>query len=85
MSITVEQLEQLLKTRISLDELKVKGDGSHFEIIAVSSVFAELSRVKQQQYVLAAIKEEISSGEIHAVSVRAYTPEKWARDKLLMS
>lgn len=85
MSITVEQLEQLLKTRITLDELRVKGDGSHFEIVAVSPVFAELSRVKQQQYVMSAIKEEIASGAVHAVSIRAYTPEKWARDKLLMS
>ena len=42
----------------------------------VSDVFEGLSRVKRQQLVYKALNERIESGEIHAVSMRTYSPEE---------
>jgi monothiol glutaredoxin len=43
----------------------------------ISSQFVDLSLVKKQQLVLATLKEPLASGKLHAVSVKAYTPDEW--------
>ena len=52
-------------------------------MIAVSDQFAGLSKVKQQQMIYAPLLSHISSNEIHALSIRTYTVEKWKRERLL--
>jgi acid stress-induced BolA-like protein IbaG/YrbA len=67
-------------------EVTVTGDGSHFEAIVVGEVFAGLTPVKKQQLVYASVNDLITSGELHALSIKAYTPEEWARaSKLQLS
>ncbi|MFV0575205.1 MAG: BolA family iron metabolism protein IbaG [Vibrio sp.] len=79
------QVKQILDDALSLQEIHVKGEGSHYEVIAVDSVFDGMSRVKKQQLIYAPLMEYIQRNDIHAVSIKAYTPEDWARDKKLMS
>ncbi len=79
------EIEQILQATLSLDEVIVKGDGSHYEVIAVSDMFAGMSRVKKQQAIYAPLMAHIASNAIHALSIKAFTPEEWARDKKLMS
>ena len=38
-----------LEQAVSVDELHVKGDGSHFEVIDVAEMFDGMSRGKKQQ------------------------------------
>ncbi len=77
-------IESLLRAAGEFDEIQVSGDGSHFQIIAVSAQFEGLRSVKRQQLVYAPLNEVIASGEVHAVSIKAYTPAEWQRDKKLM-
>lgn len=79
----LKDIEERLTSELQLDEVSVKSDGSHFQIIAVGTCFEELSRVKQQQLVLKPLSGYIADGSMHAVSVKAYTPKAWARDKKL--
>ena len=69
--------------KLSLDEVIVNGDGSHFQVIAVGSLFDGMSRVKQQQAVYAPLMEYIADNRIHALSIKAYTPAQWERDRKL--
>lgn len=78
-----EQIETILKAHLDVTEVIVKTDGSHASIIAVGEIFADLSRVKQQQLVYRPLNPHIASGEIHAVSIKAYTPTEWQREKKL--
>lgn len=78
-----KEIETLLQSELDLDEVHVTGEGSHFQVIAVSAAFANLSRVKQQQLIYRPLNDKISDGTIHAVSIKAFTPEKWQREKLL--
>ena len=50
--------------------------------MAVADMFADLSRVKRQQVVFAALAGPIKDGSIHAVTVKTFTKEQWQRDKL---
>ena len=77
-----QQIETLLKDSLNLSEAHVTGDGSHFQIIAVSDQFAEMSRVKKQQFVYAPLADIIAQGSMHAVSIKTFTVSQWKREKL---
>ena len=78
-----KEIEVRLKDAIDLTEVHVTGENSHYQVIAVGEVFADLSRVKQQQLIYAPLQDKIADGSIHALTIKAYTPEKWRREKLL--
>ncbi|MCU0782237.1 MAG: BolA/IbaG family iron-sulfur metabolism protein, partial [Akkermansiaceae bacterium] len=47
--------------------------------IVISARFAGLTPVKRQQQVLAPVTEWLTTGALHAFSVKTYTPEEWAQ------
>ncbi len=79
----INEIKQVLMEKLSLDEAIVTGDGSHFQVIAVGNLFDGMSRVKQQQAVYAPLMEYIADNRIHALSIKAYTPTQWERDRKL--
>lgn len=81
--MTSESIQQRLLDALDVSEVLVKLDGSHANITVVGEMFADLSRVKKQQVVYAPLKDLIASGELHAVSIRTYTPTQWQREKKL--
>ncbi|NOI45366.1 BolA family iron metabolism protein IbaG [Vibrio alginolyticus] len=79
------KVQQLLEEALNLQEVHVKGEGSHYEVVAVDACFDGMSRVKKQQLIYAPLMEYIQRNDIHALSIKAFTPEEWARNKKLMS
>lgn len=77
------EIKQVLMDKLALTDAIVTGDGSHFQVIAVGDLFDGMSRVKQQQAVYAPLMEYIADNRIHALSIKAYTPAKWERDRKL--
>ena len=78
-----DEIKQVLMDQLKLDQVIVKGDGSHFQIIAVGEMFNGMSRVKQQQVIYVPLMEYIADNRIHALSIKAYTPAEWTRDRKL--
>ncbi|CAB0150533.1 Acid stress protein IbaG [Pseudidiomarina piscicola] len=81
--MTIDTIKELIEAALDVDEVLVKVDGSQASITVASEQFDGLSRVKKQQLVYAPLKELIASGELHAVSIKAYTPTEWQREKKL--
>ena len=77
------EIQTVLMNALPLEEVYVSGDGSHFQVIAVGDMFAEMSRVKKQQAVYAPLMEFNADNRIHAVSIKTYTPSEWERDRKL--
>lgn len=75
--ISPEQVQELIQSKLANAEVKVVGDGQHFEAIIVSPDFAGQSKVKQHQTVYAVLQAELASETIHALSLKTYTPEAW--------
>ncbi|HDS3371162.1 TPA: BolA family iron metabolism protein IbaG [Escherichia coli] len=73
------EIQSVLMNALSLQEVHVSGDGSHFQVIAVGELFDGMSRVK----IYGPLMEYIADNRIHAVSIKAYTPAEWARDRKL--
>ena len=70
-------IEDSIRAGLAVTHLEVKGDGAHFEAIVVSPAFAGLPRVRQHQLVYAALGERMRE-EIHALSMKTFSPEEWA-------
>ena len=80
-----QEIQTVLMNALSLQEAHVTGDGSHFQVIAVCALLDGMSRVKKQQTIYAPLMEYIADNRIHALSIKAYTPQEWARDRKLNS
>jgi acid stress-induced BolA-like protein IbaG/YrbA len=70
-------IEESIRAGLPVTHLEVHGDGAHFEAVIVSPRFAGLNRVKQHQLVYAALGERMRE-EIHALSMKTFSPEEWA-------
>ena len=71
----------LIEAGMPDSEVQVTGDGSHFEAIVVSASFAGKTLLQKQRMVMATVHDQIASGELHALSIRTFTPEEWAAHK----
>jgi acid stress-induced BolA-like protein IbaG/YrbA len=71
-----EAVAELIRNGLPQAEVSVTGDGSHFEAVVVSSAFAGLTPIKKQRLVMDTVREQIASGELHALSIKTLTPEQ---------
>lgn len=76
--LSASQLESYITANLACDYIKVVGDdGTHFEAVIVSPEFVGKTMIQQHQLVYAALGDRMRA-EIHALSMRTITPEKWA-------
>jgi acid stress-induced BolA-like protein IbaG/YrbA len=52
------------------------GEDCSFELSVISDDFAGMNTLQRQQPILALFMDELASGELHALSVKAMTPEE---------
>lgn len=78
-----QTIETILREQLQLDEVYVRGENAHFNVTAVSDEFATMSKVKQQQLIYSPLMQYISNNEIHALSIKTFTVEKWRSARLL--
>jgi acid stress-induced BolA-like protein IbaG/YrbA len=76
-----EAVAQLIRDGLPGAEVQVTGDGSHFEAIVVSDAFDGLTPIKKQRLVMDTVKPQIASGELHALSIKTFTPAQWAEQQ----
>ena len=74
--MTLEEVQARLESGIQDSEVSMEGDGCNCSAVIVSPVFEGLSLLQWQRLVLGLVKEEIKSGELHALSVKTFTPEE---------
>ncbi len=79
--MTTDEIEKLIEAGVPNSKAMVSGGEGKFEAIVVSECFANLSMVKEHQMVYATVKPQIASGELHALSIKAFTPEEWENEQ----
>ena len=75
--VTPEQVRSYILENLHCDHVSVDGDGAHFEAVIVSPDFRGKTAVQQHQVVYRALGDRMRE-EIHALSMKTYTPEEWA-------
>ena len=80
MPMSQPDLEAALREGFPDAEIEIQdlaGDGDHYKARIVSTAFQGLARVRQHQLVYAALGGRMRE-EIHALSMKTYSPEEWA-------
>jgi stress-induced morphogen len=75
------EVERLLRARFSdaqLELLDLTGTRDHYQARVVSSAFAGRTLIEQHQMVYSALGSAMN-GAIHALALKTYTPDAWAR------
>jgi acid stress-induced BolA-like protein IbaG/YrbA len=71
-------IAQLIRAGIPDADVQVTGDGSHFEAVIISAAFEGLSLIKRERLVMETVKNQVATGELHALSIKALTPAQEA-------
>jgi acid stress-induced BolA-like protein IbaG/YrbA len=79
--ITLNQVEAMIKSELPNAVVQVQdlGGGDHLQAIVVSAEFEGKTLVKQHQMVYKAVKEAMATEVIHALALKTYTPQEWAK------
>lgn len=73
-----EEIHRAVRQGMPDAEVTATVEGNRAAITVISPTFAGMNRVQKQQAVYACINHLIQDGSLHAVSIRAMTPDESA-------
>jgi acid stress-induced BolA-like protein IbaG/YrbA len=73
--LATDEIEKIIEEGIPGATATVTGDGYKYEARVISDQFKGLSTMKQHQMVYATVNEHITSGALHALSIKTEVPE----------
>ncbi len=59
--------------------MDMTGTLDHYQAVVVSSAFTGIPMIKQHRMVMAIVQTEVDSGEVHALTIKTFTPEQYAK------
>ncbi|KAA0444673.1 MAG: BolA family transcriptional regulator [Candidatus Thioglobus sp.] len=74
--MTLIEIQQKIENTIENSSVTMDGDGCNCATLVVSKAFEGLPLLARQKMVLAAVRTELDSGELHALSIKARTPDE---------
>jgi stress-induced morphogen len=77
-ALTARLRDALPDAEIQLKDLT--GSMDHYELVLVSSGFERLNAVARHRLVYGVLADHMR-GDIHALSLRTYTPDEWAQHR----
>lgn len=72
-----EEIQKMIESNVPDSKVVVQGDGRHFEAQIISATFEGLNLLARQRVVYSALGDNIRNGNIHALSIKAKTPQEW--------
>ena len=76
--MNAEQLHAIIAAGLACTHLEVNGDGRHWSAVVVSEAFTGLRLITRHQKVYATLGTKIQTDEVHALSMKTFTPAEWA-------
>lgn len=77
--MTADQLQALISAGLPCDHCALEGDGRHWYATIVSGAFEGKRLIARHQMVYATLGTRMQTDEVHALSMKTYTPAEWAR------
>ena len=77
--MTAQELQDIIAAGLPCQHLSVEGDGRHWYATLVSTEFEGLRLIKRHQRVYATLGQKMHTDEVHALSMKTYTPAEWAQ------
>ena len=73
--MTSEELQTIIGSSLNCEHIELSGDGRHWY---VSSAFEGQRLIQRHQRVYATLGGRMQTDEVHALSMKTYTPAEWA-------
>jgi acid stress-induced BolA-like protein IbaG/YrbA len=73
-----QELQSIISSGLPCEHLDVSGDGRHWYATIVSPAFEGLRAIQRHQRVYATLGSRLQTDEVHALSMKTYTPAEWA-------
>lgn len=83
MSTLTDKIKQTIQTAFGTVEVYVtdpNNDGQHFQALVISPEFEGMTLVAQHQKVMGTLAEAFER-DVHALSLKTFTPAKWEAQK----
>ena len=77
--MTAQELQDLIGAGLSCAHLQVQGDGRHWYATLVSAEFEGKRLIQRHQRVYATLGNRMVTDEVHALSMRTYSPSEWEK------
>ena len=76
--MNANQIKTLIEASLPCEHLELDGDGRHWYATVVSSAFEGKRAIQRHQQVYATLGDKMKTDEVHALSMKTYTPTEWA-------
>ena len=76
--MTSDELQALISANIDCEHIELSGDGRHWYATIVSTVFEGQRLIQRHQRVYATLGGRMQTDEVHALSMKTFTPAEWA-------
>jgi acid stress-induced BolA-like protein IbaG/YrbA len=76
--MTAEELKAIITAGLPCEHIHLEGDGRHWYATIVSSQFEGKRLIQRHQRVYATLGAKMHTDEVHALSMKTFTPTEWA-------
>ena len=76
--MNADQIRDLIAANLACEHITLDGDGRHWYATIVSEEFEGKRAIARHQRVYATLGTKMQTNEVHALSMKTYTPAEWA-------
>jgi len=75
--MTAQELQDIISQGLACQHIEVDGDGRHWSAVIVSTEFEGKRPIARHQRVYATLGARMATDEVHALSMKTFTPQEW--------
>lgn len=75
------EVEAIIQAALPEAEIDVSGEECSFTVAIISETFEGQNLMQRQKGVLALFEQQLKSGQLHALTIKAYTPAQFAEQQ----
>ena len=76
--MTADELKSIIAAGLPCEHIALEGDGRHWYATIVSAEFEGKRPIARHQRVYKTLGEKMHTDEVHALSMKTFTPAEWA-------
>jgi acid stress-induced BolA-like protein IbaG/YrbA len=80
--MTADQIKAMIAEGMACEHLELEGDGRHWYATVVSAEFEGKRAIARHQKVYATLGNKMKTDEVHALSMKTFTPAEWAAQQV---
>lgn len=76
--MNADQIRDIIAAGLPCEHITLDGDGQHWYSVIVSAAFEGKRAIQRHQMVYATLGAKLHTNEVHALSMKTFTPAEWA-------